>query len=52
MSEQDRSRFQEESECFMRQRFNLSSNKMDPRMQNPNMAKCYRPLTGYMYFAR
>ena len=31
-SEADRTRFQEESETFIRQRFQHSSNKYDPRM--------------------
>ena len=51
-SEADRTRFQEESETFIRQRFQHSSNKYDPRMQRPAMANCRRPPTGYMVFAK
>ena len=52
MSEQDRSRFQEESDCFIRQRFSHSSNKFDARMQNVQMATARKPATGYLIFAK
>ena len=51
-SQEDRYRFQEESETFMRQRFDHSSNRMDPRMMRPQPAANKRPMTGYMIFAK
>lgn len=55
MSENDRNRYEEEADCFMRQKFTESYDNLDPRMQNPRHdpnKNPNQPNTGYKLFVR